>query len=141
MTNTYFDKELAKLEKQQKALREASPNDQYNSFDNPIKEDDYVNYIKDASTTNYQWKTNQKLQEYIIHLEANLEILTRNSIKAHIRGPKGAWKTHTHNPMGCFMCDDLNMIHYIFNHILKPLSKALPTLTPALLGKNPIKQV
>lgn len=131
----YYDKELEKLEKEQRLL--ALANDQWNTNREIPIDEDYTNFIKQPTIAGYHWKQSETLANLAIKLEAHIEIINRNSVKAHIRGARGAWATHTRNPMGCFMCDDLNIINYIYTAIIKPLSIKYPTLTPQDIVKNP----
>ncbi len=113
---------LARQERQQKHLR-----DQYNNIEKYDAMEDYQRIIQ-QSTLDYAIRKSENLENYISRLQIHIEFNAKKNIKTHIQAPKGCWYTHK-SPLGCFMCDDLNMIHYLLN-LLKTLAKYQPDYVP-----------
>ncbi len=51
----------------------------------------------------------EKLTHYADRLQIYCKIASDKNRLTHIDGPRKAWYTHR-NPMGCFMCEDMNLI-------------------------------
>ncbi len=113
---------LERQERQQKYLR-----DQYNEVEKYDAMEDYQRIIQ-QSTADYAIRKHEKLEDYITRLSIHVEYNAKKNIKTHIQAPKGCWYTHK-SPLGCFMCDDMNMIHYMLN-LLKTISKFQPEYIP-----------
>ncbi len=113
---------LARQERQQKYLR-----DQYNESEKYDAMEDYQRIIQ-QSNLDYAIRKQENLENYIERLQIHVDFNAKKNIKTHIQAPKGCWYTHK-SPLGCFMCDDMNMIHYMLN-LLKTMSKYQPDYIP-----------
>ncbi len=113
---------LARQERQQKQLR-----DQYNETSKYDALEDYQRIIQ-QSNLDYAIRKQENLENYITRLEIHVNFNATKNIKTHIQAPKGCWYTHK-SPLGCFMCDDMNMIHYMLN-LIKTIAKYQPGYTP-----------
>ncbi len=104
--NNWLNKELRKIELTRKGMI-----DQYNTMDNPLDPNDIKNILhadlKFTPTENQSWSS------YLKELKIYVKFCSEKNIKTHINGPKGAWYTHR-NPMGCFACEDINLMHVMF---------------------------
>lgn len=103
--NEYYKKEMEKLERRSQSLT-----DQYNSLDNHYEEQDF-NRILNANL-DYAPKSHQTWMSYYESARIFAGMNAKKNIKTHINGPKGAWYTHR-NPMGCFACEDTNLINVL----------------------------
>ncbi len=113
---------LERQERQQKYLR-----DQYNEVEKYDAMEDYQRIIQ-QSTADYAIRKQEKIIDYIQRLQIHVEFNAKKNIKTHIQAPKGCWYTHK-SPLGCFMCDDMNMIHYMLN-LIKTMAKYQPEYIP-----------
>ncbi len=113
---------LERQERQQKYLR-----DQYNEVEKYDAMEDYQRIIQ-QSNLDYAIRKQENLENYIARLQIHVEFNAKKNIKTHIQAPKGCWYTHK-SPLGCFMCDDMNMIHYMLN-LIKTIAKHQPTYIP-----------
>ncbi len=105
----YFDKEMAKLEKQQKSLREQQEKgqwDRYNTIDQQVDQNDYNHLLN--SDLEYAPKRGQSWKEYAVIAQLYARQNAKISIKTHVEC-KRQWYTHR-SPLGCFMCSDINLI-------------------------------
>ncbi len=103
----WFKKELARVETIKKGLH-----DQYNSLDNPIDKYDVDKLIRNDHQ--YSPTCGQTWESYLGDLKIYAKFCYETNVRTHVNGPKGAWYTHR-NPMGCFACEDLNLIYSIIN--------------------------
>ncbi len=118
-----FDNDyLERQERQQKFLR-----DQYNETAKYDAMEDYQRIIQ-QSNLDYAIRKEENLENYITRLEIHVKFNATKNIKTHIQAPKGCWYTHK-SPLGCFMCDDMNMISYMLN-LLKTMAKYQPEYIP-----------
>ncbi len=113
---------LERQERQQKFLR-----DQYNTIEKYDAMEDYQRIVK-QSNLDYAIRVSENLENYLPRLQIHVEFNAKKNIKSHIQAPKGCWYTHK-SPLGCFMCDDMNMIFYMLN-LLKTLAKHQPEYIP-----------
>ncbi len=113
---------LERQERQQKQLR-----DQYNETTKYDALEDYQRVIQ-QSNLDYAIRQSETLENYLARLEIHVDFNYKKNVKTHIQAPKGCWYTHK-SPLGCFMCDDQNMIHYMLN-LLKTISKYQPDYIP-----------
>ncbi len=118
-----FDNDyLERQERQQKQMR-----DQYNETEKYDAMEDYQRIIQ-QSNLDYAIRKSETLENYLARLQIHVDFNAKKNIKTHIQAPKGCWYTHK-SPLGCFMCDDMNMIHYMLN-LLKTLAKYQPDYIP-----------
>ncbi len=116
----YFQKELEKIERQQRNLH-----DQYNSEEN---QRDLGLYAKDTFTNHdYSPHPNQTLASYLIELGIYVKTAQKKAEKMHITCKGGAWYTHR-SPLGCFMCEDTQLIYHLYGFI-QYLAAKLPSNT------------
>ncbi len=118
----YDNDYLERQERQQKQLR-----DQYNETEKYDALEDYQRIIQ-QSNLDYAIRKSENLENYLARLQIHVDFNAKKNIKTHIQAPKGCWYTHK-SPLGCFMCDDQNMIHYMLN-LLKTLAKHQPDYIP-----------
>ncbi len=113
---TYYDKEMAKLEKQQKQLREAQEQgewDRYNTVDTQVDRNNFENFLN----SDIEFSPNKGIT-WSSYVEVAKEHAKRNakiSIKTHIEC-KRQWYTHR-SPLGCFICADMNFISVLVHTI------------------------
>jgi len=101
-SDTYYNKTMEQLERQQKGLR-----DQYNTEDNKFEEEDYSRVLR--ADLEFAPKSNENISSYAKKVIIYAQLQAKKNIQTHINGPKGAWYTHR-NPAGCFACEDTNLI-------------------------------
>ncbi len=118
MTNKYYEDEIRKLELQRKNLK-----DQYNTLDVNQDLGNTESYIPTPSLV-YSPILGEKLSAYFDKLKIYRKINYEKNTKAHITPPKGAWYTHR-SPLGCFMCEDQQMINVMLE-IIGILAKRYP---------------
>ncbi len=118
MTNKYYEDEIRKLELQQKGLK-----DQYNTLDENQDLGNTPSY-KPTPSLPYSPSLNETLENYYEKLKIYRKINYGKNTMAHITPPKGAWYTHR-SPLGCFMCEDQQMINVMLE-VIHILSKRYP---------------
>ncbi len=118
MTNKYYEDEIRKLEIQQKGLK-----DQYNTLDENQDLGNTKSYVPTPSLA-YAPIKNETLESFFEKLKIYRKINYEKNTKAHITPPKGAWYTHR-SPLGCFMCEDQQMINVMLE-IIQILSQRYP---------------
>ncbi len=105
MSKEYLE-EMRKLEMQQ--------NDLTSQYDNEEKENmqeaDYKKLVN--ANLNFTPKKGETWQEYAYRVKLFADMASEKNRLTHIDGPRKAWYTHR-NPMGCFMCEDTNLIHVL----------------------------
>ncbi len=90
-----------RLERQQKGLTS-----QYTD-EEKLDPNDFKNIVN--ARLKYSPIQGQKWQEYATKLNIYTDLAAEKNRLTHIDGPRKAWWTHR-NPMGCFMCEDINLI-------------------------------
>ncbi len=92
---------IEQLERQEKGL--------INKYSNEERLDpnDYKNIVR--ARLKYTPKEGQKWTEYAGGLQIYTDLAAEKNRLTHIDGPRKQWWTHR-NPMGCFMCEDTNLI-------------------------------
>ena len=120
---SYFQNEMEKLERQQKNLH-----DQYNQEMSEFNVEEYVRKLRAASALKYAISPNEKLSDYMVRLRVHLDIAANKNIDTHVvNRNRGCWFTHKDKfGVGCFMCEDLQLIHYLMS-LLEYLCKRYPT--------------
>ncbi len=111
---------LERLERAQKGLR-----DQYNTTEN-VSALAYAEQKLLSCSADYAIHDQETLEQYIYKLKAHITIGFTKNTNCHIKPAKGAWYTHR-DPRGCFMCEDQNLIHYMFQ-IISILAEKHPKL-------------
>jgi len=119
MTNKYYEDEIRKLELQRTGLK-----DQYNTLDENQDLGNTKSYIPTPSLA-YSPIKDETLESYYAKLKIYRKINYEKNTKAHITPPKGAWYTHR-SPLGCFMCEDQQMINVLLE-VIRILSQRYPT--------------
>lgn len=107
---TQFQKEMEILERQQAGLR-----DNYNQEHLEFNEHEYVRKLRAGSMLKYGLASGEPLGKYYYRLRAHIDISADKNINTHVKnGGRGCWFTHSDKfGVGCFMCEDLNLIHYL----------------------------
>lgn len=106
--------------KDQKAKIENNFNldrDRYNTLETPEDETLYHD-ILDADLR-IAPKGGQTWATFLTELKVHIQHAAKKNIKIHIiKGSRGkAWFTHTRGD-GCFMCEDINLIHVMYSVML-----------------------
>ncbi len=68
---------------------------------------DYKNVVN--ARLNYAPKKGMTWQQYADKISIYTDLAAEKNRLTHIDSPRKAWWTHK-NPMGCFMCEDTNLI-------------------------------
>ncbi len=113
---SFYQKEMQRLERQQKQMH-----DQYNEQNQEFNEHEYVRKLRQGSTLKYAVGRDEKMKDYFPRLRVHVDLAAEKNIRTHVHNHgRGCWFTHTDKfGVGCFMCEDLNLIHYlssIVNH-------------------------
>jgi len=106
----FFDKEMERLERQQKDLH-----DQYSQENTEFNEHEYVRKLRVGSMLKYGLSSGETLSKYYPRLRAHIDIQAEKNIRTHVKNNgRGCWFTHEDKfGVGCFMCEDLNLMHYL----------------------------
>ncbi len=98
-------REMRKLELQEKHL--------VSQYDNDEEKLDPNNY-KSVTNANIEYSPHkiESWHEYSERVKIYVELAAKKNRLTHIDGPRKAWYTHR-SPMGCFMCEDTNLIHML----------------------------
>jgi membrane-bound lytic murein transglycosylase MltF len=101
---------MERLERQQKEMH-----DQYNQENQEFKEEEYVRKLRQGSMLKYGMSQGESLSKYYPRLRAHVDISAEKNIRTHVKNNgRGCWFTHKDKfGVGCFMCEDLNLIHYL----------------------------
>ncbi len=112
--NSFYKDEMERLERQQRGLR-----DNYNQENIEFNEHEYVRKLRVGSMLKYGIAANEPLNKYIIRLSAHVDIAAEKNINTHVKNNgRGCWFTHKDKfGVGCFMCEDLNLNHYLMSII------------------------
>ncbi len=113
MNENMSPEEFEKLMKSKLHLVKMGLRDQYNSNDNELDQSHYENVVKSENTL-----LNPNVGETFFSYYQRVVVIQKYSetknYKAHIGGPKGAWYSHR-SPLGCFMCEDQNLIRVLLD--------------------------
>ncbi len=111
---SFYDSEMERIERQQKDLH-----DQYNQENQEFNTEEYVRKLRHGSMLKYGIASNEQLKDYIIRLKVHIDISAEKNISTHVKNNgRGCWFTHKDKfGVGCFMCEDLNIIHYLMSII------------------------
>ncbi len=102
---SFFDKEMEKLEKQQKRLRqeqEDNTRDRHNTIAQQSSIHDYKRIIN--ASLQIAPHTGESLSHYIEKLKIHQEISYIKNWETHVDNGRKTW--HTHKMPSCFMCED-----------------------------------
>ncbi len=103
----YVDKELEKIEKQQRELRarqDQEDKDRYNTLEKTSNDKNLYMRIVNAKI-NLAPSTGETLDDYIKKIIIYQEIAKTKNWQTHVDNPYKTWRTHK-LPVGCFMCED-----------------------------------
>jgi len=105
----FFDKEMERIERQQKDLH-----DQYNQENLEFNETAYVRKLRSGAMLKYGMASGETLSKYYPRLRVYIDIAAEKNIRSHVKNNgRGCWFTHEDKfGVGCFMCEDLNLLHY-----------------------------
>lgn len=123
--NPFVNDDLTELELNQRKLR-----DQYTKENSQFDESEYVRKLVQGSTLRYSISDGEQLSKYIERLRVHVEMQAEKNVKKHIHNMgRGCWFTHKDKMgEGCFMCEDLNLYHYLFT-LIEYLSAKYPNTT------------
>ncbi len=107
----YVDRELEKIEKQQRELRtrqDSEDKDRYNTLEPTTNDNNLYMRIVNAKI-NLAPSTGETLEDYIKKILIYQEIAKTKNWNTHVDNPYKTWRTHK-IPVGCFMCEDMAFI-------------------------------
>ncbi len=122
----YHDKELVKLEEEQRILRERADQniqDRINTITQPSDRHDYMRIVN--ADIQIAPKTGEKLKDYIQRIKIFQDIAYRKNWETHVDNGRKTW--YTHKRPSCFMCEDQQFISVIVQS-LQVLAKQNPSL-------------
>ncbi len=115
MSEEYL-RQMRELERQEEHLKS-----QYTDAEK-MDVNDYKKVIN--STVEYSPNKGESWMEYAKRVMIYAHINAEKNRLTHIDGPRKAWYTHR-NPMGCFMCQDTNLISMLVR-VLGEMSAVSP---------------
>ncbi len=122
----YHDKELVKLEEEQRILREraeANIQDRINTITQPSSRHDYMRIIN--ADIQIAPKSGEKLKDYIQRIKIFQDIAYRKNWETHVDNGRKTW--YTHKRPSCFMCEDQQFISVIIQS-LQVIAKQNPSI-------------
>ncbi len=122
----YHDKELVKLEEEQRVLRERAEQnvtDRINTITQPSNRHDYMRIVN--ADIQIAPKTGEKLKDYIQRLKIFQDIAYRKNWETHVDNGRKTW--YTHKRPSCFMCEDQQFISVLVQS-LQVINKQNPNL-------------
>jgi len=107
---TFFNKEMERIEKQQKDLHT-----NYTNENMEFNEYEYVRKLRNGAMLRYGLSSGETMAKYYPRLRSYVDIGAEKNIRAHVKNNgRGCWFTHEDKfGVGCFMCEDLNLLHYL----------------------------
>ncbi len=108
--NEYFEDEMEKLEKQQRRERELSQNnlrDRYNQPESQFEIQDFKTIV--SSRIEFAPKEGGLWSSYGDEIKIYAKMNAKKNWDTHVDNPYKVWHTHV-LPLGCFMCEDTNLI-------------------------------
>ncbi len=122
----YYDKELEKLEEQQRLLRErqtAKDRDRYSVLDEQrSNKNEYMRIVN--AKINLAPSTGETLNDYIKKIIIYQDIAHTKNWNTHVDNPYKTWRTHM-LPVGCFMCED-NAFIGVLIQVIQVINKHNP---------------
>ncbi len=106
---SYYDKEMEKLEKQQRTLREqqeANTRDRINTISQPVSSHDYMRIVN--ADIQIAPSSSETLKHYIEKLKVYRDINYVKNWETHVDNGRKTW--YTHKRPSCFMCEDQQFI-------------------------------
>ena len=116
--------EMTKLEMQQRNLR-----NQYTKNQMEFNDYEYSRKLRENTTLQYSIATKETLSDYLIRLKTHIDLANRKNVRTHIHNNgRGCWFTHEDKfGVGCFMCEDHNLIYYLYS-LIEIVSEKHPDL-------------
>ncbi len=105
-------------------LQEKDLTSQYTDLEK-IEINDYKKVIN-ANIT-YAPHKGETWKNFSIRIKIFTDLASEKSRKTHIDGPRKAWYTHR-NPLGCFMCEDMNLIS-LMSRVIDEMASKYPDNT------------
>ncbi len=101
---------MERLERQQKDMH-----DQYNQENQEFDQMEYVRKLRQGSTLRYAWAVGETIEQYMLRLQVHVDLAAEKNIRTHVHNNgRGCWFTHQDKfGVGCFMDEDINLIHYL----------------------------
>ncbi len=109
---SYYDNEMAKLEKQQEELRKQQENntrDRINTISQPSNRHDYMRIVN--ADIQLAPKTGETLKDYTKKIKIFQNISYIKNWETHVDNGRKTW--YTHKRPACFMCEDQQFISVI----------------------------
>ncbi len=107
--NEYYDKEMEKLERQQRELKKRKDEDNFDRYNEVSKfqVEDFSGIVE--SKVKFSPQEGGLWVEYATQVKTYAEINSEINWKTHVDNDKKIWYTHK-LPLGCFMCNDTKLI-------------------------------
>ncbi len=106
---TYFQREARRISDLENHIR-----DNYNTLTEQSSEHDFKRVVN--ANIDYAPHNNETFTQYHARVSIYARIARDKNSKTHILNGKKIWYTHR-NPMGCFMCEDSNLIQMLVDVI------------------------
>ncbi len=106
---TYFQREARRISDLENHIR-----DNYNTLTEQSSEHDFKRVVN--ANIDYAPHNNETFTQYHSRVSIYARIARDKNSKTHILNGKKIWYTHR-NPMGCFMCEDANLIQMLVDVI------------------------
>lgn len=112
--DSYFQKQMEELERQQRGLR-----DNYNQENKELNPEEYQRKLRQGSMLKFGIAANEKLSDYLVRLKVHIDLAATKNANTHIvNNGRGCWFTHKDKfGVGCFMCEDLQIYSYLMSII------------------------
>ncbi len=123
---SYFDSEMAKLEKQQEQLRkqqEENTRDRINTISQPSNRHDYMRIVN--ADIQLAPQTGQSLKDYCNKIKVFQNISYIKNWETHVDNGRKTW--YTHKRPACFMCEDQQFISVMIQ-ALQVIAKQNPKI-------------
>ncbi len=123
---SYFDNEMAKLEKQQAELRkqqEENTRDRINTISQPSNRHDYMRIVN--ADIQLAPQTGQILKDYCNKIKVFQNISYIKNWETHVDNGRKTW--YTHKRPACFMCEDQQFISVMIQ-ALQVIAKQNPKI-------------
>lgn len=92
--------------------------DQYNTLEQPIDPNNIQHNKHSSQGLEFSPKQGETWESYSQRLKVYIEFADKKNYNTHVNGPRRAWFTHR-SPLGCFMCEDVNLRHTMYDAILQ----------------------
>ncbi len=122
---TIFDDEMEKLEKQQRIAK-----NQYDTENEEFNDYEYIRKLRQGKMLSYAISDKEKFSTWAIRMRVEVDNSAKKNSRTHVwNNGRGCWFTHKDKfGVGCFMCEDTNILHYMMS-IIEYFAKTYPKET------------